>query len=201
MTSTPAPTTRKYLLVLLFLVLLLVAGGALYWLMFRRDYLPTKFFKLDETIPEEAGVEYERVFREPPAAKVTDLDPDRSDPSLTQILQGYFYSYEADQDLLTILNQFRGDYLQQLTVSLDQVVGFYCWPEQVEGLEGKIKTKDLQILVPEDGKNISMPDEKFINLELLPDFVNQERYLIIQLFKPFELGADNQVQKLVLVGC
>lgn len=202
--ETNTAQTRKQIYILgLFLLLLVVAAGALYWLMFRRQYLPTKFFKIDQSIPEEAGLELDPVLREPPAPKVTDLDPDQSDQNLTQMLQGYFYSYEAESQAFHILNQLKpsSSYLQQLAVNLDRLVGFYCWPDTVEGQNGPIETKSMKIMFPAEGQEIYMPGEKFVQLELLEEFVNPERYVIIQLFQPFKLGADNLVQKLVLVGC
>lgn len=202
--ETDTAQTRKQVYILgLFLLLLIVAGGALYWLMFRREYLPTKFFKIDQSIPEEAGLELDPVLREPPAPKITDLDPEQSDHNLTQMLQGYLHNYEAESQTLHLLNQFKpsSSYLQELEVSLDQLVGFYCWPETIEGQNGQVETKSMKIMLPAGRQEIYMPGEKFVQLELLEEFVNPERYVIIQLFQPFRLGTDNQVQKLVLVGC
>lgn len=203
MVTISAATRKKGYILLLFFILLIVAGSALYWLMFRREYLPTKFFYLDESLSEKTGVlEKEQVFREPPAVNVTDFDPDESDPSLTQILQGYTGEYDAQVKTLQMFNQVgRASYLQQLEVSLDQAVGFYCWPKTVIGSSDPVETKSMKIMTYADGRDVYMPGEKFVKIELLNDFVSPDRYVIIQLFQPFVLGAKNLVQKLILVGC
>lgn len=205
----PQPS-KSWLAILLFLLLLMVAGIALYWLMFRSSPEPgplTNFFKLTPVnLTEiEDGVElvdYTPVNEAPPEPKITDLDPELSDPSLTKILKGYFYDYDDETKTLQILNRFR-DYahLQQLEVDLSQIVGFYCWPKSVNGESGVVKTSELEFAIDEAETDIYMSDEKFIKLDLFDSFFDTQSFIIIQLREPFELEQTNYVQKLILVGC
>ena len=195
---------KSWLILLLFVLLLILAGMSLYWLMFRRGYISTQFFKLDTSIPEKARViDYDQVFyREPPEPKITDFNSGKSDHSLTKILKGFFYNYDEDNQVLEILNQFRGyAYLQQLEVDLSQIVGFYCWLEEVDGSAGLVKTSSLEYQVNPDGRDIIMPGERFVTLDLLPDFFTSQSFLIIQLRDMFSLENTNYVQKLIMIGC
>ena len=198
---------KKWPAIVVFVSLLVISGLALYWLMFRRDYAtPTDFFRLDESTEQnsEAPVEYQKVVREPGDAKITDIDnrQGKSDESLTKVLKGYYYSYSAEENKLTLLNQFRkSSYLQQLDSSTQDLLGFYCWPDTVEGDSGPIKTNSMEFYVYPDGRDLYMPGEKFVQMDLIGDFLDENSFLVVQLKNPFDLESKNLIQKLIVVGC
>ena len=198
---------KKWPVVIVFISLLVVSGLALYWLMFKRDYgTSTDFFRLDSSTiqDQDVPVQYQKVIREPGEAKITDIDnrPGKSDESLTKVLKGYYHSYSKDEDTITVLNRFRkSSYLQQLDASTEDLLGFYCWPETVEGESGSIKTNTMEFFIYPDGRDLFMPGEKFTQMDLIGDLLDENSFLVVQLKNPFDLESQNLIQKLIVVGC
>jgi hypothetical protein len=190
---------QKKSIVLFFSVFFLaVIVLAVYLLLFTSEPMPVDFYRLDETTKQT-----EKVLRTPSDPTITGADPTQGDGKfLTKVLKGFYSSYDAELQILQLKNQFRGSsYLQELEVEIDGLVGFYCWPENIQQGNKAIETKSMEFYVYPDGKDLVMPNEKFFTLDLISSFLNENRYLVVQLYESFDLQQDNKVQKLILLGC
>lgn len=191
-------TKENLTIIGLALLLLIVSTFAIYLLIFSRRGEPTDFFRLNQQTQE-----FQKVRNRTADPNILDVDPDQpGDVFLGKVLKGYFHDYDPNTNSLQLKNEFLGSsYLQLLEVNISVLSHFYCWPETVTGGNGSIDTKTMEFYVYPNGQDLIMPGEKYFTIDLLASYLEQDRYLIIQLRDIFRLNTDNQVQKLILLGC
>lgn len=176
----------------------MVSALAVYLLIFNRRGEPTAVFRLNQQTQE-----FQQVRSRTADPDILDVDPDQpGDVFLGKVLKGYFHNYDPSTKILQLKNEFLGSsYLQLLGVNISALSHFYCWPETVTGENGSLETKTMEFYVYPNGQDLIMPGEKYFTIDLLASLLEQDRYLIIQLRDIFRLNTDNQVQKLILLGC
>lgn len=119
-----------------FVLLLLTSGLALYWLMFRDGPMVGEHYDLvvDET---DQVTGFKERKQKPTNPKLTDLDPDTTDPTLTHILKGYFHQLDLEKKNISVKHQlFGSSQLEVLSADYSNLSHFYCWPEEVDGGNG-----------------------------------------------------------------
>ena len=140
-----------------FIFLLLGSGAALYWLMFRDEPMVGEHYDLvvDET---DQVTGFKERKQKPTNPKLTDLDPDTTDSTLTHILKGYFHQLDLEMKKISVKHQlFGSSQLEVLSADYSNLSHFYCWPEEVDGGEGLVKTSSLEFFVGEKKKDIVTP--------------------------------------------
>lgn len=143
---------KKVVVGVSFFFLLVASGLALYWLMFRDEPVIGEHYDLlvDET---HEVVGFEQRKQNPTHPKLTDLDPDNTDLTLTHILKGYFHQLDLDQKEVQVKHQFIGSsQLEVLSANYSNLSHFYCWPEEVDGEKGLVKTSSLEFFVGKEKK-------------------------------------------------
>lgn len=168
---------------------------------FNRAELETELFVVDDktsaiTQPEEY----------PLNPIITDIDYSKTDATnqSAKVLKGYFDQLDLAKHSLSFKNQFLGSQtLQLLTVNLQDISQFYCWPETVTDNDQTYDLKRLEFYVSPAGEDITplRETERTIPLDQIETFLKQDHYLIIQLENNFDLNQVNKVQKLILLGC
>ena len=192
------PLIKNKLGLILISILLLTAVAAVVFLLRDRDKL-TEHYKFDEQTQE-----FKKQLLSSPDPNLTDLKSTNEETSVfTQVLKGYFHEYNNQTKILSLKNEFvSSSDLQLLTVSLDQISFFYCWPSTISNNGITIETKSMEFYVYPNKQDIIMPGEKHVSFDLLENFLQKNQYLIIQLVEPFDIKRNvNQVQKLILLDC
>jgi len=205
-----AKKIETYLVLFIFLAIItLVLGIYLYSLIFdKKINLISSFYFLDSN-----STKPEQIVGKPPAPVITDIDFSQGgndSKSMGKSLKGFFQEYNSKDKTLTFKNQFLGSsYLQLLKVNLNQITEFSCWPKEYENNGKTIQTQSLEFFVEPDGRDIVLPVpydkriklEKIVPFDQLETFLTPDIYVIIQLKEIFNIEEQNNVQKLVLLGC